>query len=81
MVFFLAPTCSFRFLGVLDTQVDDAWDGSWRRCFVAWLYLVVKPSQVGADVDRLAYPLHHPVAHSRWTRGHGLLPGAVLYCH
>jgi hypothetical protein len=81
MVFFLAPGCSFWFSGILDAEVDDAQDGSWRRCFVAWLYLAAKPSHVGVDVDGLAWPLHHPTPCSRQTRGQSLLPGVVLYCH
>jgi hypothetical protein len=35
ITFFLAPKCSSRFLGVLGAEVDDTWDVSWRRCFVA----------------------------------------------
>jgi hypothetical protein len=56
MEFFLAPRCSSQFPGVLGSKVDDAWDGSWRRCFTAWLYLAAKPSHVGVDVDGLACP-------------------------
>jgi hypothetical protein len=69
MAFFFAPGCPSQFLGVLDAEVDDAWDGSWRRCFTTWLYLAAKPSQVGVDVDGIAYPLHHPTAYCRQTRG------------
>jgi hypothetical protein len=29
-----------------------------------WLYLATKPSHVGIDVDRLAYPMHHPMNYS-----------------
>jgi hypothetical protein len=54
--------------------VDDARDDSWR-CL---LYLAAKPAHVGVDVDGLAYPLHHPTACGRQTRGHGLLLGVVL---
>jgi hypothetical protein len=78
MAFFLAPRCSSWFLDVLGTEVDDARDSSWRDSFVALLYLVAKPSHVGVDVDRLAYPLHHPMVHSCQMRGQGLLPGIVL---
>jgi hypothetical protein len=56
MTSYLVPGCSSVFLSVLGTEVDDAWDGSWRRCFMAWLYLAAKPSHVGVNVDRLAYP-------------------------
>jgi hypothetical protein len=78
MGFFLAPGCSSWFPGVLGTEVDDAWDGSWRCCFTAWLYLATKPSHVGVDADRLAYPLHYPTACSHQMRGQGLLPGTIL---
>jgi hypothetical protein len=54
----------FRLPGILDAEVDDAQDDSWRGSFVKWLYLAVKPSYVGVDVDMLAYPLHRPTAHS-----------------
>jgi hypothetical protein len=77
----LAPGYSSWFRGVLGAEVDGAWDGFWRRCFTAWLYLVAKPSHVGVDVDGLACPLHHPMTCSHQTRGHGLLPGTVLSCH
>jgi hypothetical protein len=56
MVFFLALSNSSQFLGVLGVEVDDTQDGSWRRCFMAWLYLAAKPSHVGVDVDGLACP-------------------------
>jgi hypothetical protein len=39
--------CSSQFLGVLDTEVDDAQDDSWRGSFAVWLYLVAKPSLMG----------------------------------
>jgi hypothetical protein len=42
------------------------------------LYLTVTPSHVGVDVDRLAYPLHHPTVHSCQMKGQGLLLGAIL---
>jgi hypothetical protein len=60
MAFFLDLGCSSQFPGVLDAEVDDFRDGSWRRCFVAWIYLAAKPSHVGVDMDGLSYPLHHP---------------------
>jgi hypothetical protein len=44
------------------------------------LYLAAKPAHVGVDVDGLAYPLHRPMACDCHTRGHGVLPGAVLSC-
>jgi hypothetical protein len=31
------PGCSSWFLGVLDAEVDNACDNSWRGRFVAWL--------------------------------------------
>jgi hypothetical protein len=71
-MFFLAFVCSSWFLGIIGAEVDDAQDSSWRRCFVAWLYLAAKSSYVGVDVDGLAYPLHHPMACNRQTREHGL---------
>jgi hypothetical protein len=69
MAFFLAPGCSSRFLGILGAKLDDAQDGSWRRCFMAWLSLAAKPSHVGIDVDGLACPLYCPMACSRQMRG------------
>jgi hypothetical protein len=68
-------------MGVLSVEVDDARDGSWRRCFAILLYLAAKPSHVGVDVDRLACPLHRPMACGRQTRGQGLLPGVILSRH
>jgi hypothetical protein len=47
MAFFLAPGCSSQFLDILGVEVDDARDGSWRRCCVMWLYLAAKPSHMG----------------------------------
>jgi hypothetical protein len=43
-----------------------------------WPCLVTKLSHMGVDVDGLPYPLHHPMACSRQTRGQGFLPGVVL---
>jgi hypothetical protein len=37
-------------------KVDGAQDGSWRHHHVVRHYLAAKPSHVGVDVDRLAYP-------------------------
>jgi hypothetical protein len=50
---------------------------------VSWhqLYLAAKPSHVGVDVDRLAYPLHRPMACYHQTRDQGFLSGTVLSCH
>jgi hypothetical protein len=69
MAFFLAHRCPSWFPGVLGAEVDDAQDDSWRGSFIAWLYLVAKPSHVGVDVDGLAYPLHHHTVHNCQTRG------------
>jgi hypothetical protein len=43
-----------------------------------WLYLAASPSHVGVDVDRLACPLHRPMACSCKTRGQRFLSGAAL---
>jgi hypothetical protein len=59
--------------------VDDARCSSWRRYFATFLYLFAKPTHVGVDMDGLAYPLHHPMICDRQTRGHGLLPGSILF--
>jgi hypothetical protein len=48
MAFYWAPRCSSCLTVILGTEVDDAWDGSWRCCFVVWLYLVAKPGHVGS---------------------------------
>jgi hypothetical protein len=42
------------------------------------LYLVVKSSHVGVDVNRLACPLHCPTIYSCQIRGHGFLLVTVL---
>jgi hypothetical protein len=34
-VVLLGVGCSFRFPGVLGTEVGDVWDGSWRHYFTA----------------------------------------------
>jgi hypothetical protein len=78
MAFFLAPGCSSRFLGILGAEVNDAHNGSWRRCFTAWLYLAANPSRMWVNVDGLACPLHHPTTCCRQMRGQGLLPSVVL---
>jgi hypothetical protein len=49
---------------------------SWHR-----LYLAVKPSQVGVDVDGLACPLHRRTACSHQSRGYNFLSGAALSHH
>jgi hypothetical protein len=56
MTFFWAPGCSSWFPSVLGAEVDDAQDGSWRRCFAALLSLAAKPAHMGVDVDGLAFP-------------------------
>jgi hypothetical protein len=56
MMFFWAPGCSSRFPDVLGAKRDNGWDGYWRRCFAAWLYLSAKHALVGVDVDGLACP-------------------------
>jgi hypothetical protein len=81
MLFFLAPRYSSQFLDVLGAEVDDAQDGSWRRCFTTWLYLAAKPSHVEVNVDRLAYPLHCPMTYYHQMRGQGHLPSTVLSHH
>jgi hypothetical protein len=80
MTFFWAPGYSW-FPGVLRAEVNDAQDCSWRRCFMALLYLAAKPAHVGVDLHGLAYPLHSPMAYSRQTRGQGLLLCVVLSHH
>jgi hypothetical protein len=69
MAFFWAPECSSWFPHVVGTEVDDAQDGSWRRCFVTLLYLAAKPAHMGVDVDGLACPLHRLMASCRQTKG------------
>jgi hypothetical protein len=49
---------------------------SWRR-----LYLVARSSHVVVNVDRLACPLHHPMAYCHHMRGQGFLSGTVLSHH
>jgi hypothetical protein len=45
------------------------------------LYLAAKPTHVGVDADRLACPLHRPMACNHQTRGQGLLTGVVFSHH
>jgi hypothetical protein len=80
-VFFWAPGSSSRFPSILGTELDDGLDGSWRRCFLAALYLAGKPAHVGVDVDGLAYPMHCPTTSGCQTIGQGLLLGVVLSPH
>jgi hypothetical protein len=49
MMLFLAPEYSSWFRGILGAEVDDALDNSWRGSFMAWLYLMAKPSHVGGQ--------------------------------
>jgi hypothetical protein len=44
-----------------------------------WVYLAAKPSRVGADVDGLSCPLHHPSTCGRQRRGKHILAGVALY--
>jgi hypothetical protein len=55
MAFFWAPGSSTWFPSVLCAEVDDAQDGSWRRCFVVLLYMAAKPTHVGVDADGLTW--------------------------
>jgi hypothetical protein len=55
MVFPQVPECS-------GAEVDDAQEGSQRRCFMFCPYLAAKSSHVGVDVNGLAYPLQCPMA-------------------
>jgi hypothetical protein len=48
---------------------------------VSLIYLATMPDHVGVDVDRLACPLHRPMACGCQTRGQGLLSGDVLSHH
>jgi hypothetical protein len=79
--FFWDPGRSSWLPGILGIKVDDARDGSSRRCYVALArrpYLAIKPFHVGVDVDGLSCPLHRPMACSHQTRGQSFLPGAAL---
>jgi hypothetical protein len=44
---------------------------------LAWLYLAAKPCHVGADVDRLAYPLHCPMTCDRQMGEQSFLAGVA----
>jgi hypothetical protein len=68
-VLLLLPGCSFWLPGIPGTEVYDARDDSWSGSFVKRLYLVAMPSQLGVDVDGLAYPVHWPTSHSCQARG------------
>jgi hypothetical protein len=81
MTFFWAPGCSSWFLGILSAEVDDAQDGSWRRCFVMLFYLAAMPAHMGVDVDGLAWPLHRPMGRDRQMRRQGPMSGGVLSHH
>jgi hypothetical protein len=77
-VFVSAPESSSCLPGVLL--------GSWTFLAMRWmtpgmipgevasqcLYLAVKPSHMGVEVDGLAYPLHRPMTCSYHPRGQGL---------
>jgi hypothetical protein len=78
MAFFLAPCCSYRFLGILGAKVDDAWDGCWRRSFTVQLYLAAKPSHVGSMwMGKLApCTILRPVA--AWWGDRACLPGVIF---
>jgi hypothetical protein len=78
--FFSASGCSFRSLGVLGAEVDDARDDFWRRSFAVWFYLAVKPSYMGIDVNGLACPrtILRPVA-AIWG-DMASLPCTILSC-
>jgi hypothetical protein len=53
---------SCMFSSVSGVEVVNAREGSWRCCFVMCLCLVAKSSDVGVNVDGLAYPLDGPMA-------------------
>jgi hypothetical protein len=60
-----------------SAEVVGVRGGSWsRRCF-AKLYLAVKPSHVGADMDGLACWLHRPTVCSGQMRGQGIRTGTT----
>jgi hypothetical protein len=46
-----------------------------------WPYSAAKPFCVRVDVDRLACPLHHPMACNRQMRGHDFMSGTALSHH
>jgi hypothetical protein len=43
-------------LGILGTEVDDAWDDSWRGSFTKRLYLSAKPSHMGGRCGQASLP-------------------------
>jgi hypothetical protein len=45
------------------------------------IFLVAKPSHVGADVDNLAYSLHHPTVCSHQRDGQSFLIGSASSYH
>jgi hypothetical protein len=66
-------------MSILGAEVDDAQDNFFLDIALwCWLYLAAKLSQVRADVDGLACPLHHLMTYSRQTGGEGFLSGTVL---
>jgi hypothetical protein len=71
-VFFLPRGCSFRLLGVLGVEVDDAWDDSWRGTLQSGFTWKLSLPTWGVDVDGLAYPLYRPMAHRCQARGWSL---------
>jgi hypothetical protein len=56
-------------------------DGSWSHHCFAWLYMVVNPSHMGADVDGVAYFLHRPMVYNCQMRGQRFLTGATPSRH
>jgi hypothetical protein len=64
-----------------SAEVEGARDGSWRRRSFAQIYLAAKPSNVGVNVDGLAYPLHHPTVCGHQMRVQSFLSGAALDHH
>jgi hypothetical protein len=61
--------------------MDDTREGSWRHYFVMCLCLAAKSSLVGVNADRLACPLHRPMACSHQMRGWDFMSGAALAHH
>jgi hypothetical protein len=43
-----------------DVDVAGAQHSSWGHLCFTWLYMAAKLSHVEADVNRLAFPPHHP---------------------
>jgi hypothetical protein len=73
--------CSHVFLSVPGAEVDDAWEGSQRCCFVICPCLAAKSSHVRVDVDGLACSLHHPTICNCQTRGWVFMSGTALSRH